>query len=325
MNGPPILSSLGRMPVNNRMDPLDEVLTRAAELTGQNETEYLGAPTVKEFCRFAAALDDGEYIRRARDEHAAGRAVIAPPLFLVGIMGWGDGPAEAELHADGLPAGEAPCTQGLPVRHVHGGQSVRFAAPLTAGTELRAVRTLKSAHRKEGRSGEFVVLTVSTRYVTVDGVELADTDENVVVLPHSEEAASRGDAAPVLSKFSTMGTDGDGTYRHSHLQLFRFSAVSWNSHRIHYDADYARSEGFPDVVVQSTLHACTIVRHALACAGPEATLASVSWRNHATAVADEPLTLTATPSQQEGSVTLDASTKKLDGTPCTTATVNLLL
>jgi hydroxyacyl-ACP dehydratase HTD2-like protein with hotdog domain len=68
-------------------------------------------------------------------------------------------------------------------------------------------------------------------------------------------------------------------YTHSRLQLFRFSAVSWNSHRIHYDAEFAASEGFSDVVVQSTLHGQTLTRYALEWAGPDACLESVSWRN----------------------------------------------
>ncbi len=40
----------------------------------------------------------------------------------------------------------------------------------------------------------------------------------------------------------------------SRLQLFRYSAVTWNSHRIHFDPDYAAAEGYPDVLVQSHLH-----------------------------------------------------------------------
>ncbi|NKY32796.1 acyl dehydratase [Nocardia speluncae] len=38
------------------------------------------------------------------------------------------------------------------------------------------------------------------------------------------------------------------------LQLFRYSAVTWNTHRIHFDSDYAEVEGYPDVLVQSHLH-----------------------------------------------------------------------
>jgi acyl dehydratase len=40
----------------------------------------------------------------------------------------------------------------------------------------------------------------------------------------------------------------------SRLQVFRYSAVTWNSHRIHFDSDYAADEGYPDVLVQSHLH-----------------------------------------------------------------------
>jgi len=44
------------------------------------------------------------------------------------------------------------------------------------------------------------------------------------------------------------------TKKPTYLQLFRYSAVTWNTHRIHYDQSYAREEGYPDVLVQSHLH-----------------------------------------------------------------------
>ncbi|TLS48032.1 acyl dehydratase [Streptomyces montanus] len=117
-------------------------------------------------------------------------------------------------------------------------------------------------------------------------------------------------------------------YSHSRVQLFRFSAVSWNAHRIHYDAEFAASEGFPDVVVQSTLHGEMLSRHALRWAGPGARLTSVNWRNRATAVAGEPLTWTATvrtvaPCDDGAQVTLDVSVLKGDGAPCVTGHVEL--
>ena len=43
------------------------------------------------------------------------------------------------------------------------------------------------------------------------------------------------------------------------LQLFRFSAATWNPHLIHYDREYAQTEGYPDVLVQSHLHGCFLV------------------------------------------------------------------
>jgi len=117
-------------------------------------------------------------------------------------------------------------------------------------------------------------------------------------------------------------------YTHSRVQLFRFSAVSWNSHRIHYDAEFAATEGFPDVVVQSTLHGETLSRYALEWAGPDALLKSVSWRNVTTAVAGEPLTWTGTermvaPSDEGVWLTLDVRVLKHDGAPCVTGHVEL--
>jgi acyl dehydratase len=43
-------------------------------------------------------------------------------------------------------------------------------------------------------------------------------------------------------------------HEQSHVQLFRYSAVTYNSHRIHYDQAYAATEGYPDVLTQSHLH-----------------------------------------------------------------------
>ncbi|WP_405910129.1 MULTISPECIES: acyl dehydratase [unclassified Streptomyces] len=115
-------------------------------------------------------------------------------------------------------------------------------------------------------------------------------------------------------------------YTHSRVQLFRFSAVSWNSHRIHYDAEFAASDGFPDVVVQSTLHGETLARYALAWAGPDSRLESVSWRNRTTAVAGEPLTWTGTVTVVENArASLDVAVLKADGTPCASGTVTLAL
>jgi len=161
---------------------LDDVLSRARGLMGRWEDEDCGTVTVKEFCRYAAAVDDIDYLRRARAREAAGEPVEAPPLFLAATMSWEDGPAEEELRPDGLAARESPCTQGLPVRLVHGGQSVRLTRAPLAGTRVTASRALVSAERKHGRSGDFVLLGLSTRFISPGGTELTAVDETIVVL-----------------------------------------------------------------------------------------------------------------------------------------------
>ena len=62
------------------------------------------------------------------------------------------------------------------------------------------------------------------------------------------------------------------------MQLFMFSAVTWNRHHIHYSADGARAEGHPDVVVQRTLIGNYFARHAGAWLGPAGRIGRLCWR-----------------------------------------------
>jgi acyl dehydratase len=78
------------------------------------------------------------------------------------------------------------------------------------------------------------------------------------------------------------------------VQLFRFSAMTWNSHKIHYDKPYAQSEGYPDVLVQSHLHGSFLVQAVMDWAGPAARLAGFRWQNRAIAIPGDVLTCTGT-------------------------------
>ncbi|MGW0828957.1 FAS1-like dehydratase domain-containing protein [Streptomyces prunicolor] len=164
------------------MNALDEVLTRARSLVDRWEDEDCGTVTVKDFCRYAAALNDADYIDRARKREATGEPVEAPVLFLAATMSWEDGPPERELRPDGLATRESPCTAGLPVRQVHGGQTVRLLRAPVAGSRVTASRAVTSAERKQGRSGPFVLLGLTTRFTSTDGTELTAVDETIVVM-----------------------------------------------------------------------------------------------------------------------------------------------
>ncbi|ASR37395.1 acyl dehydratase [Prauserella marina] len=112
------------------------------------------------------------------------------------------------------------------------------------------------------------------------------------------------------------------TVRTNHVQLFRFSAVTWNAHRIHYDTAYARSEGYPEVLVQSHLHGCFLANAVLAWAGDGATLRTLRWTNRGIAVAGDVLTVTGTVtgSEPDGAfqlVTVDLEEHNQDGDLCT--------
>lgn len=80
------------------------------------------------------------------------------------------------------------------------------------------------------------------------------------------------------------------TRRPSHVQLFRYSAVTWNAHRIHYDVEYARREGYPDVLVQAHLHGAFLIEMLMAWMGPQGRLLRFGWQNRAAAVPGDELT-----------------------------------
>jgi hydroxyacyl-ACP dehydratase HTD2-like protein with hotdog domain len=70
----------------------------------------------------------------------------------------------------------------------------------------------------------------------------------------------------------------------SRAQLHLYSAATWNPHRIHYDVDYARVEGHPDVLVHGPLQGAWITQYLTDWAGPLGRLRSVSWQNRRSAL-----------------------------------------
>lgn len=90
-----------------------------------------------------------------------------------------------------------------------------------------------------------------------------------------------GDSIPPLTKSPTE------------IQLFRFSAVTWNSHRVHFDAPYSQNiEGHPGTLVQAHLHGAFLVQFVMDWAGPKARLLRFGWKNRGRSVPGDILTCT---------------------------------
>jgi len=70
----------------------------------------------------------------------------------------------------------------------------------------------------------------------------------------------------------------------SRVQLFMYSAATWNPHRIHYDVDYARFEGHPDVIVHGPLQGAWLSQYVTDWAGPQGRILGLSWQNRASAL-----------------------------------------
>lgn len=98
----------------------------------------------------------------------------------------------------------------------------------------------------------------------------------------------------------------------SEVQLFRFSAVSWNAHRIHYDPDHAQREGYRAPLVQSQLLGSLLGRMVTDWLGPHGQLTRLSWRNRAPAFVGEWLVAQAVVRQldrQAAAVELDLAVR----------------
>lgn len=77
----------------------------------------------------------------------------------------------------------------------------------------------------------------------------------------------------------------------TNTMLFRFSAVTWNAHRIHYDKAYAQYEGHDDILVQATMHGAFLLQMITQFAGPQGHVLEFEYSNRGKAVPGDTLTL----------------------------------
>lgn len=74
------------------------------------------------------------------------------------------------------------------------------------------------------------------------------------------------------------------------IMLFRFSAVTWNAHRVHYDESFARSDSHPDVLVQATMHGAFLLQMLRNFAGSKGEITEIDYQNRSRALAGDTLT-----------------------------------
>ncbi len=100
----------------------------------------------------------------------------------------------------------------------------------------------------------------------------------------------------------------------SRVQLFLYSAATWNPHRIHYDIDYARFEGHPDVIVHGPLQGAWLSQYVTDWAGPAGRILNLSWQNRASALPEQDYEFRGIVKAIEGNVvTLDVWEQTREG------------
>jgi hydroxyacyl-ACP dehydratase HTD2-like protein with hotdog domain len=94
----------------------------------------------------------------------------------------------------------------------------------------------------------------------------------------------------------------------SATQLFMYSAISWNVHRIHYDKEYAESENHPDVLVHGPLQGAFLGQFMTDWIGPLGALKKIGWSNRGRALPNEPYVMKGTVTRKQ----LEGNEKRVD-------------
>jgi 3-methylfumaryl-CoA hydratase len=163
-----------------------------------------------------------------------------------------DHPAQSELGADGHPA-DGPFLPPVPGRRrMFAGGRLRQDAPIPIGAELSSRSNVAGLSVKSGRSGDLAFVTLRHE-LAVDGARVGVEEQDIVYRSEPDGTAPRAVPRP-----ETNGPEPAGAWRRELVTdpvlLFRFSALTYNGHRIHYDRPYATQvEGYPDLVVHGPL------------------------------------------------------------------------
>ena len=176
---------------------------------------------------------------------------------------------QSELGPDGhARRGEFLPPVPLP-RRMWAGSRLEFLRPLALGVDATRKSTIKDVSVKDGRSGTLVFVTV--RHEISDARGLAIIDEHDIVYRGEGGATAAPVAAPRDEAWRRE-------VRPDPVLLFRYSAVTFNGHRIHYDHPYVTgAEGYPGLVVHGPLIA-TLLLDLLRRNRPDTALRRYSFR-----------------------------------------------
>lgn len=141
------------------------------------------------------------------------------------------------MKGDFLPPVELP-------KRMWAGGKITFKKPLLAGTPAKKISTVESINNKNGRTGKLCFVTVRHQ-VSVRRSVAIDEEQQIVYREESEKSIH-----PTRTQPMDIDSGWEISITPDSVQLFRFSALTFNSHRIHYDLNYVRkAEGYPNLVV----------------------------------------------------------------------------
>ena len=159
-------------------------------------------------------------------------------------------------------------------RRMWAGSQFEFHRPLRIGDTLVRTSTIEDVTEKSGRTGPLVFVRVRHEIRRQDEMDVALTEFHDIVY---REAAKPDDVAPP-PKAAPARSAWEAKWIPDDVLLFRYSALTFNGHRIHYDRRYVTEvEGYPGLIVHGPLFATLLLdllRHQL----PEAVVARYEFR-----------------------------------------------
>lgn len=200
----------------------------------------------------------------------------------------------------------------LPRRMWAGGR-LEFQEPLRLGTVVQRTSTIRAITPKTGGTGPLFFVTVEHEYRTENVHNLLEQQTIVYREMSSTAELPSATPAPTCPEFTT-------NWSLDSTALFRYSALTFNGHRIHYDADYSRSvEGYPNIVVHGPLLATLLLDLAVREGRP---LDLFSYRARSPVFLPAPFTVNGTSegartnlwvANQDGGLAMEAEATSVEG------------
>lgn len=227
--------------------------------------------------------------------------------------------ATAHLGEDGHPRRDPSPSSFLPPvplpRRMWASSKVEFLHPLRIGETVRRRSRVKAITPKQGGSGPLVFLEVEHETICEDRVAVREV-QSIVYREAAPEGAPAVPPPPEPELKTLDGWSAIRTLVPSEPLLFRFSALTFNSHRIHYDLPYATAkEGYRGLVVHGPLTATLLLDLARRALG-EQPLSRFSFRGVSPAICGETLHLAL----KEGEAGLELAALASDGRQVMAAT-----
>jgi 3-methylfumaryl-CoA hydratase len=215
----------------------------------------------------------------------------------------------AALGRDGHPKKGGFLPPTAQPRRMWAGSRLHWHGPLRVGQAVERVSTILKCEAKRGRTGDMVLVTVGHRF-SAGGAVLLDEQHDIVYRDEASEEERRA-----LAGLAAQAHAGNVQFERrgeivrevtvGPVQMFRYSAVTFNGHRIHYDRDYARDvEGYPGLVVHGPLIATLLLEFLQAQVAPGRPVERFEFRALKPTFDIAPFALHAEPPAADGTVSL---------------------